>query len=451
MTYLWIIAIAGAPAWCQIGTKRLVQEAKEEARRAVELQVEAQISEVLAAQFAMLQPSPKPPAPPVPPKIAAFEGDWNWDGDDGAYRYGKRALEGKQWDKALKAFEKLEKSGKGKTDAALYWKAYALHKMGQKAEALVALASLGKAYPQSAWLNDARALEIEVKQSSGQPVSPESEADEDLKLLALNGLIRTEPDRALPALEKILSASGSPRLKERALFVAAHNSSPRTRELLVRFAKGGANPDLQARAIEFLGHQRTPETVKILAEVYAGSADESIKRSVLRAYRNGRAADQLMAAATSEKSAALRREAVRGLGALNADAELWQLYQSESDAAVKQEIVRSFSHRAESLERLLRAAKSEKDPKLRAMFVDHLGRVRSQQGVAELVTMYKGESDANVRKHILSAVRRLGDAKALVEIARAEKDPAMRRVLVEELSGMKAKEATDYLLEVLNQ
>ncbi len=41
----------------------------------------------------------------------------------------------------------------------------------------------------------------------------------------------------------------------------------------------------------------------------------------------------------------------------------------------------------EDAERLLQAAKSEKDPKLRSMFVDHLGRVRSQQGVAELVTM----------------------------------------------------------------
>ncbi|MDX1981479.1 MAG: HEAT repeat domain-containing protein [Bryobacteraceae bacterium] len=408
--------------------------------------------EELTARFALMQP-PAPPVPPMPPRVAQFEFDWGSaeGGEEGLYRYGKRALESKRWDKALKAFEKLEESKKGKTDAALYWKAYVLHKLGRKSDALAALAALSRGWAQSPWLNDARALEIEVKQSTGQPVSPEAEADEDLKLLALNGLMRTEPERALPALEKILTASSSPRLKERALFVAAHNSSPRTRELLLKYARGGANPDLQSRAVEYLGHQRTPEVQKVLGEIYAAARDETIKRAVLRAYRNARAADQLVALARAEKSAGLRSEAVRGLGALNADAELWDLYRAEADIAVKQDIVRSLSHRAESADRLIEAARVEKDPKMRTLFVEHLGRIRSPKALDALVAMYGAESDSGVRKRIIASVRRQGNAKALVDLARAEKDAGLRRTLIEELSEMKSKEATDYLLEVLNK
>ena len=41
------------------------------------------------------------------------------------------------------------------------------------------------------------------------------------------------------------------------------------------------------------------------------------------------------------------------------------------------------------------------------------------------------------------------NAKALVELARAEKDPDLKRELVSKLSVMKTPEATDYMLELL--
>ena len=74
-------------------------------------------------------------------------------------------------------------------------------------------------------MSDAKALEIQVRQSVGQPVRPEAEADEELKLLALQGLQHSDPDQAVPMLEKILQGPQSPRLKERALFVLAQSNS----------------------------------------------------------------------------------------------------------------------------------------------------------------------------------------------------------------------------------
>jgi phenylpyruvate tautomerase PptA (4-oxalocrotonate tautomerase family) len=41
------------------------------------------------------------------------------------------------------------------------------------------------------------------------------------------------------------------------------------------------------------------------------------------------------------------------------------------------------------------------------------------------------------------------DAKALVDLARKESDPAMKRTIVERLTMMHSKEATDYMMELL--
>jgi hypothetical protein len=44
-----------------------------------------------------------------------------------------------------------------------------------------------------------------------------------------------------------------------------------------------------------------------------------------------------------------------------------------------------------------------------------------------------------------------GNAKALIEIARQETDPELKQEAVKKLSLIGSKEATDYLMEILDQ
>jgi hypothetical protein len=44
-----------------------------------------------------------------------------------------------------------------------------------------------------------------------------------------------------------------------------------------------------------------------------------------------------------------------------------------------------------------------------------------------------------------------GDAHDLVALARSEKDPAAKKNIVSKLAVMRNKEATDYMLELLNK
>ena len=84
-----------------------------------------------------------------------------------------------------------------------------------------------------------------MKQASGKPVSPETEADDDLKLMALNGLSQSDPARTYPLIEKLLKGPASPKLKKKAIFVLAVNTSPAAQQLLEQIARGNGNPDLQ--------------------------------------------------------------------------------------------------------------------------------------------------------------------------------------------------------------
>ena len=204
---------------------------------------------------------------------------------DENYQRGQENLERRAWARAADSFTRvIDAENSTRVDAALYWKAYALDKLNQQADALAAVQDLIKRFPQSRWISDAKALELQVRQNAGQAPRPEAESDEELKLLAIQGLQHSDPEQAVPMLEKLLQGTASPQLKARALFVLAQSNSPRARQVLTAAAKGASNPDVQRRAIQYLGVHGSTENRAILAEIYAGSSDVDIKRQILRSF-----------------------------------------------------------------------------------------------------------------------------------------------------------------------
>ena len=387
-------------------------------------------------------------------KAAAMASQFNYKGrnesDDRLYERGQRALDGRRWDEALELFTQVAARAASRADGALYWKAYTLNKLGRRDEALSAVAELRKSHASSRWMDDAKGLEVEIKQAAGQPVKPEAEGDEDLKLMALNGIMQSDPDRALPLLENLLKSSQSPKLKERALFVLAQSDSQRGRQVLEQVARGGAgNPDLQLKAIGFIGaRSRNQDSRQLLWEIYSNSGDVHVKRALLGAFMSSRDKEHLLQVAKSEKSQQLRMDAISMLGASAAQAELWAIYQAEATPEVKERILHSMVAGGNS-DRLLEVARTEKDPKLRRTAIHALGSMRSAQTGDSLVALYGPESDAGVKRAILDSLSGQRNAKSLVDLARKETDPQMKREIVGRLSGMKSKEASDYLMELL--
>jgi hypothetical protein len=366
------------------------------------------------------------------------------------YESAQDALSDGQWTRALERFADVMAANAARVDAAMYWTAYAQSKLGQQADALATLAQLTKSHPASRWLGDARALELEVRQSVGQPMRPEAQADEELKLLALQGLQHSDPAQAVPLLEKFLQGTQSPKLKERALFVLAQSNSPQARQVLATIAKGAAQPDLQRRAIQYLGVHATQDNRQLLAEVYAASTDVGVKRQVLRAYMVAGDRARVVAAATGEASPELRQEAVRQLGVMGAREELRQLYQRESSVDVKRQILQALFVAGDSV-RLIELANGETNAELRLAAVRHLGTMNAQRTGTALVTLYERDRDAAVKRAAINALFVQGNAESLVALARKESSAEMKREIVQKLSVMKSKVATDYLLEILGK
>lgn len=387
---------------------------------------------------------------PYPPSLFAA-----WVGDDGeggghstAYRDGQRELDAGNWKEAAKAFRQLASQKGDEADAALYWLAYALAKDERQADALAAVRELRAAYPKSKWLDDAQALELEMR-GPRAPVPGGSDAEsEELKLYALNGLMQVDSARAIPVLRKFLQGNSSPRLKKKALFVLGQSGAPEARQLLVDVARGRQYPTLQEEAIQMLGVAGGRESVAALGEIYRESQSREVKEAVLSAYLVCNAREAMLAVAQGDKDASMRGEAIGRLGAMGAKKELRDLYAQASSRELRSDVLHAMGVAGDA-EGLAQVARSERDPELREDAIHSMGITGGAAAAAALKQIYLDNADAKTKEAVIHALFIQGNARVLIELFRAERDRGLRREIVHKLSLMNNDEATELLLKML--
>jgi HEAT repeat protein len=365
-----------------------------------------------------------------------------------AYREGQRALESQNWDDASRIFGKIAAGSGADVDAAHYWKAYADWKQKLKKESLEEIRQLLSAYPQSAWADDARALELEIRDGKGARKSSDAE-DDELKLYALDGLMQMEPEQAVPVLEKLMAGNASPRVKERALFVLSQSDSPRAREILLRTAKSGQPTSLRCAAVKTLGIAGEPADFAALAVIAKDTtAPPEVREAVVEAYLISDRPDELLGIAKSDPDPRIRAKAIDALGANDELPSLRQLWNTEKDPALRGKLLEAFGI-AGDVDTLSKAARDTSDPQIRRKAIEGLAISDNPAAVKALRQMYGEFSSPEDKRRILEAFMVQGDAKTLIELFRAEKDPAMKKAIIQQLSVMDDPEATRAILDVL--
>jgi HEAT repeat protein len=290
----------------------------------------------LAGSAAAQAPEPAPvppaapvaPAPPPAPSVVVRPRPFRLNGKlvgpidvDSVYEQARQAIESSQFEIAIQDFDRIiADNTKERTDAALYWKAYSQSRMAESKEALKTLSDLMKEFGKSPWVKEGKALELEIQQAAGQPISPDLQNDEELKLLALRGVMQSDPEKAVPIIEKMLTGNSSVRVRDRALFVLAQSRAPRARDILVNTARNNANPDLQRSAIRYLGMMNGDDR-DALVGIYRASTDASVKRQVINSLFTSRNAKALVDLARAEKDPALKREIVQKLSVMRGSQE----------------------------------------------------------------------------------------------------------------------------------
>jgi HEAT repeat protein len=374
------------------------------------------------------------------------------DSKDGSlYNDGTKAINESRWSDAETIFTKVAALHGEYAEAALYWKAYAENKEGQQARALETCAELAHTYPRGKWISECDALRIEIRGKSGHPVSPQAEQDEDLKLLALNSLMQQDQARALPVIQQILAGNSSDRIKERALFVLSQSDSKEAQDILAQTARGQSNPALQRKAIQMLAI-RGKQSNDTLADIYQHTTDPGVKKAILQSYLVSNSPDKLLEAARTEKDPQLVHTAVQQLGAMGATSSLLDLYHNTSSNETKASIIGAFiAAGSKGADALSAIASSEQNPDLRNKAIRNLGIAGGPAADPAIVATYQKSNDPETKKAAAEALFLSGDAHDLVALARAEKDPETKALLVSKLSIMHNKEATDYMIEILNK
>ncbi|HYK01102.1 MAG TPA: HEAT repeat domain-containing protein [Thermoanaerobaculia bacterium] len=365
------------------------------------------------------------------------------------YEEGTDAIDDENWDEAVRTFARVAEMKGSRADGAVYWSAYALEKLGRKAEALKTIDGLKKAYPKSRWLDDAQALALELRQSSGERVSPASVEDDDLKMIAINSLMHTDPEKAFPLVEKVIrNGKNSKKVRERALFVLSQSSSAKAQALLADIARGNANPDLQKDAVRYLGISGSAQSRQLLADMYASVNSESVKKEIIRAFMLSGDKTRVLAAARTEKDPELREEAIRNLGIMGGRAELAQMYAGETNTEVKEAIIQALFISGDT-DKMAELARTEKDPDLREDAIKKLGLMGSKTAPL-LLSLYASETNVEVKDAVIDALFLQGNARALIDLSKKETNPELKREAMKKLSLMQNDEALEYMLQILN-
>jgi HEAT repeat protein len=368
--------------------------------------------------------------------------------EEDAYTSGQDALGEGEYDKAVKAFDSVVGMHGKKADAAMYWMAYSLNKAGNKPRAQAVLNDLRKSYPQSRWLQEASALDAEMRGATSVDVSGCN--DEETKLIALNALMDSDPERALPILDKIIHGNCSTKMKDKALFVLAQSNSEKAQQILLSLAKANNDPNLQSRAIRYIGMNGTSANRAILREIYNSATDANVKKAVFKGWLMCGGKEDVLAVARTEKSPELRKEAIHYLGLMGGRTELREMYKSSPDAETREAVVHAMMLNGDA-EGLGEIVNVEKDPNVLASAIKTLGLIGGEDSLRSLVNIYNSHSDIESKEQVINALFLHNAGKEMVELARKETNPELKRALISKMSLMKSPEITQYMIEILNK
>jgi hypothetical protein len=99
----------------------------------------------------------------------------------------------------------------------------------------------------------------------------------------------------------------------------------------------------------------------------------------------------------------------------------------------------------------MKAARESTDPKLRRKAIEGIGISGGPAAGRALRQLYGEFTAPDDKRKVAESLMVHGEAKILIELFRAEKDPGMKRVLLQQISVMDDPEIQRLLMEVLGE
>jgi HEAT repeat protein len=375
------------------------------------------------------------------------------------FREGRDLIEGEDWLRAADKFRTfLADFPKDRdVDAALYWYAYALQKLGKKDEAATPLMRLIKDFPNSSWRREAQAMLVVLGRGDAvQQALDQSNCE--IKILALQSLFQANEERAFSFVSDLLKSNqtGCPGLQNAAVSLLGSYGGPRATPVLLDIARGQADLKLRLTAIRRLSKQNQDSVADELSRLYDTDRNKEIRVQILRALaemESARAEAKLIEQARAAEDLALRQLAIRFLGEKNASGsldELIRIYDSDRTPEIRAQILRSLSERDDprAHAKLLEIARRGETPELRVQAIRRLGD-RGKASIDDLLSLYSSETNAAIKQGLIRAYADLDDPRAiakLIEIARSAEALELRAYAIRGLSNRNDAQTVDQLI-----
>jgi HEAT repeat protein len=328
---------------------------------------------------------------------------------------------------------------------------------------------------------------------TGQSSNSGMTEQEEIKAIALQSLMQSNPERALPYIADILKndSKASKGLKDSAVRLLGQYRGPSATNLLLDLARNQTDSRLRRSAIYSLGNVEDDKVFDLLLNLATTSDDQEVAKAALRAlatHRNQKAKDSIGSLALSAKSPLIRRDAIYFLGERKDDAaidRLISIYDNDPDPEIKKHAIYALSRSSnpKARQKIWDVARSSSSEEARVQAIQWLDDRSNDKTIDELVKLYQSEKSAKVRKQIVyslsqascsgattistisgqnnatvnvpgwsdsssRSVCRSKALQALMQMYDAESDETMKSQFLFAFSQSRAKEAIQKLIQV---
>lgn len=382
------------------------------------------------------------------------------------FRAGRDLIENEEWAKAAATFRGFIQTypRDNDVDAALYWYAYALKKQGNTKEAAKALKRLIKDYERSGWREEADAMLTELAPALGQTEIIDnalSKENEELKIIALQSLFESSPDRALAYVAEWLkpNSTASRRMKESAVSLLGAHGGQQAVPILLDIARNQPDAKLRQTAIHRLGEAGGEAVMDELMRIYTSDPDIKIKQQVLHALAEmdgARASAKLLEIAqNNNENLDMRKTAISRLGEREgAFDNLLRIYDTDRTLEIRKRLLNAFSESNDprAAAKLLEVARTGDNVELRRYAIRRLGEKNSEAMLDELMRIYQTEQTIEVKRDILNAFSDMNSPRAkakLYEIARNQAENVdLRRNVINRIGERHDAQAVELLISL---
>lgn len=358
----------------------------------------------------------------------------------GDYTRGTEALDQQRWQDAIGNFDRVIAAKSKRADAALYWKAYALNKLGRSSLVAATCDQLRGTYPRSSWNHDCSTLlaaaadsGIYVGHANSKGLHPTPQPND-------NGIYAGGPPHVRP-LDGDQMRNLQNQLQN--MHIQAGPNAEQLRDLQKQVQNMHIEAGLNGNQLRDL--QREIQSMHIDAGPNAEqlrNLQMSIQSMPLDAgLPTGNDADLKMLALNS----LLQRDSAQAIPVIR------NILTGSGTPQLKQRAITALamSQSPEAQSLLRDVATGKVAPNEQREAVQMLGVFQGKRAADTLADIYRGTSDRSIKRAALSGLFISGNAQSMVDLARNEKDLQLKHDIVAQLALMHDKAATDYMLELL--